>query len=208
MHYSHNNIYKKFIFCFICILLLRVLFFILNPEWGEFGKKFWYYLSFSILYYYIALSGYSNTIKAFIPIEDVPTNTKEPDTKTAPTKDKVLETILPDTNLWKQKLLDLMLEENIYKNPSLTVSDVAIDLDTTPKLISAIVNSGFNMNFNDFVNYYRVEAVKEQLKKGEQETKTLLGIALECGFNSKATFNRAFKKHTSLSPKEFLVTLS
>lgn len=194
---------KHFFIVFICILLLRVLFFILNPEWGQFGKKFWYYLSFSILYYYIALSGYSNTIKASIAIDESSDHKKEPNLLIQE-KEKVTETPLPDTDLWKQKLLDLMLLQYVYRNPSLTVSDVATHLNTTPKFISSTINSGFNMNFNDFINHYRVEAVKEQLKKGEQETKTLLGIALECGFNSKATFNRAFKKHTSLSPKEYV----
>lgn len=199
---------KRFFIVFLCILLLRILFFILNPEWGQFGKKFWYYLSFSILYYYIAFSGYSNTIKASIALDDIPVDTKEPDTTSVPEEDKVTETPPPDTELWKQKLLDLMLQQNVYENPSLTVSDMATHLGTTPKFISSIVNTGFKMNFNDFINYYRVEAVKEQLKKRAQETKTLLGIALECGFNSKATFNRAFKKHTGSSPKEFLITLT
>ena len=60
------------------------------------------------------------------------------------------------------------------------------------------------MNFNDFINHYRIEAVKEKLKKGEHKTSTLLGIAFDCGFNSKATFNRAFKKSTTVSPKDYL----
>ena len=64
------------------------------------------------------------------------------------------------------------------------------------------------MNFNDFVNHYRIEAIKEKLNNGEHNTSTLLGIALDCGFNSKATFNRAFKKSTSLSPKDFIEKLS
>ena len=195
---------KHFFIIFLFILLLRVLFFILNPEWGEFGKKFWYYLSFSILFYYIALSGYANTVKATIPINETPVPKKEPEIAIQPTEKKEIETVLPDVDLWKQKLLDLMLIDTLYQNPSLTVSDVATQLDTNTKFISSIVNSGFKMNFNDFINYYRVEAVKEQLENGAQKTKTLLGIALECGFNSKATFNRAFKKHTSVSPKEFL----
>ncbi len=42
------------------------------------------------------------------------------------------------------------------------------------------------------------------LKAGEQKNQTLLGIAFDCGFNSKATFNRAFKKQTGLSPKEWI----
>lgn len=199
---------KHFFIAFIFILFIRVLLFILNPEWGAFGRKFWYYLCFSSLSYYIALSGYSNTVKAMIPIDRSIDEVPSPETQTQPTEKKKATSTIPDTELWKQKLLDLMLVEKNYKNPSLTVSDVATKLDTTPKLISSIVNSGFKMNFNDFINYYRVEAVKEKLKKNEQETKTLLGIALECGFNSKATFNRAFKKHTAFSPKEFLATLS
>ena len=60
------------------------------------------------------------------------------------------------------------------------------------------------MNFNDFINHYRIEAVKEKLSAGEHNTTTLLGIAYDCGFNSKATFNRAFKKSTTLSPNEYL----
>ena len=59
-------------------------------------------------------------------------------------------------------------------------------------------------NFNDFINYYRVLAVQEKLKGGEHKRQTLLGIAYDAGFNSKATFNRAFKKVTGLSPKEWL----
>jgi AraC-like DNA-binding protein len=60
------------------------------------------------------------------------------------------------------------------------------------------------MNFNDFVNYYRVQAVVEKLKMGEQKTQTLLSIAYDCGFNSKATFNRAFKKAMGTSPKNWM----
>ena len=198
---------QRFFIAFLAILLLRLLYFIINPEWGQFGRKFWYYLCFSVLYYYIALSGYSNTVKAMIPIN--PTIDEEvPEISIQNAKKKRIEITIPDTETWKQRLLELMLVEKLYENPSLTVSDIASQLETNTKFISSIVNSVFQMNFNDFINYYRVEAVKEQLKNNAQKTKTLLGIALECGFNSKATFNRAFKKHTSLSPKEFLATLA
>ncbi|MEX0291269.1 MAG: helix-turn-helix domain-containing protein, partial [Flavobacteriaceae bacterium] len=58
--------------------------------------------------------------------------------------------------------------------------------------------------FNDFVNEYRVQAVKDMLHSGKQQKLSLLGIAHECGFNSKATFNRAFRKLSGTSPSEFL----
>jgi len=63
------------------------------------------------------------------------------------------------------------------------------------------------MNFNDCINKYRIEAIKNSFINGEHKKSTLLGIAFDCGFNSKATFNRAFKKNTGKTPKEFIETL-
>jgi AraC-like DNA-binding protein len=71
-----------------------------------------------------------------------------------------------------------------------------------------MINRGFGINFNDFINEYRVKAVIDLLKQGEQKTHNLLGISLDCGFNSKTTFNRCFKKYTGLSPKQFAENLN
>lgn len=68
-------------------------------------------------------------------------------------------------------------------------------------------NNGFGMNFNDFINSHRVEAVKSKLRAGAHQELTLTSIAYDCGFNSKTTFNRAFKKFTKKSPREFLLQL-
>jgi len=113
-----------------------------------------------------------------------------------------------DIDLWKVKLFDLLTRERLYENPKLTLSDVAEKLNTNTKIVSSVVNAGFQMNFNDFVNHHRIEAVKVKLQNNEHKTTTLLGIAFDCGFNSKATFNRAFKKSTSLSPKDYISKLS
>ena len=71
--------------------------------------------------------------------------------------------------------------------------------------LSAVINQGFGKNFNDYINDYRVDAFIEKLKNGEQEAQTLLSLAYDAGFNSKATFNRAFKKTTGVSPKDWKV---
>jgi AraC-like DNA-binding protein len=81
---------------------------------------------------------------------------------------------------------------------------MARKLDTNVSVLSRAINQCFKQNFNDFINQRRIEAVKEKLKAGELQRQTLLGIAFDCGFNSKATFNRAFKKMTGVSPKEWL----
>jgi AraC-like DNA-binding protein len=100
----------------------------------------------------------------------------------------------------------LMEVEKAYLNPELNLSDLAKLANMTRGQLSETINSGFDKNFNDFVNGYRVNAFKNMLKENKQQHLSLLGIALECGFNSKATFNRVFKKLTSYSPTEYLKT--
>jgi len=196
---------RNFMLAFLAILILRVVFFITNPEWGEFGSQFWHYLAFSIVFFYIAVNGYANAVKLAV-LETIPTQAEvnvfdEDELKASP---KESPTNDEETAHWKEKIEELMVKQHIYINPRLTLYDVAQLLDTTTKTISSAINTGFQMNFNDYVNAHRIEAVKQKLQKGEHKTTTLLGIALDCGFNSKATFNRAFKKHTSLSPKAYL----
>ena len=200
---------RNFMIAFLGILVLRVLFFILNPEWGNFGSQFWHYIAFSFVFYYIAITGYSSVVKQ-IALEGEKlkvVNVFDEEVTVIESKNKQDE-IDKGYDEWKDKLSQLMLNKRLFENPRLTLLDVAEELNITTKTVSSAVNSGFNMNFNDFVNHYRIEAIKEKLNNGEHNTSTLLGIALDCGFNSKATFNRAFKKSTTLSPKDFIEKLS
>lgn len=200
---------KKFLIALLLLLLLRGLFFIFNPEWDQFGKKFWYYLCFSISVYYISISGYVNAVQSIftlkkisIPVLGVRTQIDEQEDSSLSQKPSTIDQF--DLEAWKNNLEQLMIIEEVYKNPSLTLIDVARQMQTNPKQISQIINQGFGMNFNDFVNFYRTQAVIDQLKSGKHSLLTLLAIAFECGFNSKSTFNRAFRKSTNLTPREFL----
>lgn len=209
---------QRFLFAFLIILLLRVVFFISNPEWGQFGSKFWYYLCFSVLFYYISISGYTNSVRAIIAFrtslfgyessyllkeyETEETENDEEDLIETPAKKETKE--FSDFDKWKIKIEELMTTKKLFENPELTLSDVSQELQINPRKVSRIINQGFEMNFNDFINKYRTEAVIKKIQTGEHDMKTLLGIAFDCGFNSKSTFNRAFKKHTSLTPKEYI----
>lgn len=196
------NWVQRYLLALLLISLLRVLFFILNPEWGEFGSKFWYYLCFSFLFYYITISGYANSVQSVIAVEAALSDQEAP----VQVQEKEIKEPSELVNLpeWKEKVVQMMQTERLFENPNLTLTDVADKLKTNPKQVSQIVNQGFQLNFNDFVNQYRTEAILEKFQKGEQRQKTLLALALECGFNSKSTFNRAFKKSTGLSPQHYL----
>ena len=110
-----------------------------------------------------------------------------------------------DLENWKTKIQNAMENEKLYLNPELTMSDLADHLNTHNSLISNVINAGFQKNFNDFVNGFRVEIFKEKIINPKLRHLTLLAIAFDCGFNSKSTFNRAVKKATDKMPSEFLV---
>ncbi len=103
-----------------------------------------------------------------------------------------------------EMVIKLMEVEKAYLNPELNLSDLALMAHMSRAQLSEIINSGFHKNFNDFVNGYRVDAFKNMLDEDKHRQLSLLGIALECGFNSKATFNRVFKKLTAISPTEYI----
>lgn len=106
-----------------------------------------------------------------------------------------------------EKVSNYMKTEKPYLNPDLNLSDLSTALNFSRAELSKIINTGFDKNFNDFINEYRVNTFKEKLESREHKDFSLLGIAYDCGFNSKATFNRVFKKVTRTSPTEFLNTL-
>jgi AraC-like DNA-binding protein len=90
----------------------------------------------------------------------------------------------------------------VFLDPEISLSELAARLKTNNSLLSAAINQHFGKNFNDFINYYRVVAFQAAVKSPKNQHLTLLAIALDCGFNSKATFNRAYKKVTGNAPSE------
>lgn len=104
---------------------------------------------------------------------------------------------------WIEKLNSLMRTQKPYKNPDLSVSDLAEMLGIKPHVLSKIINDSYHKNFRDFVNTYRVEEFIALANTGEFKHYTFLALAQEVGFNSKSTFNLVFKKLTNQSPREY-----
>ena len=219
--YADSVLFKwiqTYLIAFLVMLLLPLVFDGIGyffPEIKSYQGSWWFYLFFSIVMYYIAITGYSNPTNATIPFkmsffDKSPillldhNSTNDLETSIDIQYETLEKAVSPETELWKSKIETLIQEEKLYQNPELTLTDLAKKLETNVSVISKTINQGFQMNFNDYINNFRIEAVKISLSNGEHKKSTLLGIAYDCGFNSKATFNRAFKKNTGKTPKEYI----
>ena len=96
-----------------------------------------------------------------------------------------------------------MNEKRVYLDPKLTIDSLAENLNTNRTYISKVVNEAFNMNFNNFINSYRVKEAVRILSDKEYHNYTLENIATLAGFNNKTTFNTTFKKYTGITPSFF-----
>ena len=110
--------------------------------------------------------------------------------------------LAPELHPWREKLLRLMEEEEPWLEPELSLAELAHRLRTNTSLLSHVINTGCGQNFNDFVNRYRVAEAERKLQDPRLAHYSLVGIALESGFNSKSTFNRVFKKLMGRTPGE------
>ncbi len=159
----------------------------------------WWFQFFSILVViYVGVKGY------FTSVEELPNISMELDSNRGLSANKDLQKTEADNYAHElEKLRTLMSEEKFYLNPQLTLRSLSQKSGLAPSHLSKIINTAAGQNFNDFVNLYRVEYVKSKLSQEETSKLSILAIALDAGFNSKATFNRVFKKLTGESPSAF-----
>ena len=100
------------------------------------------------------------------------------------------------------RLEHILKEERLFLDANLSLQKIAQLLKVSTVKVSQTLNEYRNTNFNDFINAYRITAAKQMIET--QSDFTFEAIAMDCGFNSKSTFNRAFKKQTSTTPKEYI----
>ncbi len=100
-------------------------------------------------------------------------------------------------------LNQLMEEEQLFRNSELTISEVANRLGLPKHHLSQSINEHLGINFFDFVNSFRIEHVKTQLKDPSNDHLKILAIAFDAGFNSKSSFNELFKKSTGITPSKY-----
>ncbi len=107
-----------------------------------------------------------------------------------------------------QRLNKLMTEEHLYKKSELSLGELASILSIPSPYLSQIINETEGKNFHDFINGYRVEAFKQMISIPENRQFTLMALAYDCGFNSKSSFNRCFKKLTNQTPSQYVNSIT
>lgn len=104
---------------------------------------------------------------------------------------------------YKKQLLALLNTEKPFLNPQVSITDLSEKLSVSTKHLSQVINQSFNKSFFDFINTYRIREVQQILKESVDDKLTVLEAMYEAGFNSKSSFNTAFKKETRQTPSEF-----
>ena len=104
---------------------------------------------------------------------------------------------------YSKKLLEFMTAKKPYLNPTLSLADLASQVNIPSYVLSQVLNVVLKQNFYDFINHYRVKESKSLLRSASNDGKTILEVLYASGFNSKSVYNAAFKKHAGTTPREF-----
>ena len=107
----------------------------------------------------------------------------------------------------QNKLKILMEEEKLFLDETLSLTKLSELIGVLPNYLSQVINERFEKNFYDFVNSYRIEEFKKLAVDTKNKNKTLLALAMDSGFASKASFNSTFKRNTGQTPTEYLNNL-
>jgi AraC-like DNA-binding protein len=153
----------------------------------------WYpiYIPLAILIYWLGIKGY------FL-------------SRSRPKPRQILENSLSQNVIEETQgaLYRSMENERLFLDPTLNLNKMVDHLKIPQKTISAVLNQRLHKSFNEFVNDYRLMEFKKRIGNKAFKHMTILGIAMECGFNSQATFQRAFKQSMGISPTEYLSKVS
>jgi AraC-like DNA-binding protein len=194
---TENNAYRQWLRQFIRLFLVfQVIWFIylvpyVIPSLTDklLNAVDWYpvYIPLVVLIYCLGLKGYLMAPEVIPAIKKAVT----------PPREELVAEAVP-------LLRKAMEEDRLYLEPELNLALLSRHTGLPQKTISLVLNQHLQQSFNEFVNGYRVAAFKEKISQAEQDNMTILALALDAGFNSQATFQRAFRSNTGMSPREYM----
>ena len=154
----------------------------------SYERQWWAHGAYIALGYYVAWAGYG----AHRALGAAPLAKLQPSGPPPMSEHEV--------SRWMSRLDAWMRDRRPHLRSDLSLASLAAEVGLTPAELSHVVNAGFGTNVSEFVNGYRVREVQARLLEAGSDRLTLLAVAEACGFASKATFNRAFRRETGTTP--------
>jgi len=183
---------RNFIFCFFIVItfdiLLVILSVIFNIDASLLGFVTVIILIISMIY--LGFNGLTQST-IFLPV--------------FLSNERKIKKNIPQNELTvlRESLESILNTKKPYLTPELTLSALAEIVNVSERKLSATINDEMNTTFYDLINKYRVNEAKIRLTSNEFDKYSIVGISETCGFNSKSSFYRIFKKETGLSPTQF-----
>jgi len=184
---------------FLSSMLMIIIPVSLSIQYLDFNAELadkWLFILFSIIPHLILISILANNNIGDYTIE----LTEDEKQKSTNSKDENLETL-------KSELLYFMLNQKPYLNQNLNLQGLANLINWNRSDLSMIINKGFEKNFYDFINEYRLNLVIEKLHNGEYKNYSLDYIVSESGFKNYTSFYRIFKRNKQESPNSYVKRL-
>ncbi len=189
-NYHKSYIYIVFIFMIsVSLLVLSLLFILLLPQ--EFAQ----FLMIPLVYYLFFFISYM--VYSGIPIYEFQQNS-EMVNKLGYLPDDTMQ----DNDI-EIRMRSLIERNELYKNPNLSLFDLARLVSIGSHTLSQYINQTLNTNFSGYINNFRIIEAKSLLHNSEYDNLTLDAIAEMCGFRNRITFYRVFKKSEGISPSEY-----
>jgi len=183
---------KKFIYSFLIVILLDLMLVFLSI-FGDYNATELGFLTMIFLVISMMYLGYYGLTQSSIFLPDFLLH------KNLTTKQINSDEVIA----LKKKVTHAIEEEKLFLSPDLTLRILAEKIDLHERKLSGLINDEMKTTFYDLINYYRVEEAKKRLKSPMYDKYTVVAIGDSCGFNSKSSFYRVFKKETGLTPSQF-----
>ena len=180
----------------ICVFWLVALIIIVSYDLNQSYLFYPMWITISILVYWIGYVGISKSKQ----LEEIQKLREKRILNLIKKKAKTLEYNLPKAF---QKIEHEIITNKEYLNPNINLDTLSKTLNLSEGYISQQININSGMNFNDFINNYRVNNAKQILEDSDYDNYTIVSIGLESGFNSKSSFYTAFKKFTNKTPTQY-----